>query len=182
MTAAGTALVRAMDRVIDALRPLAAERLQANVTQIVFANGAFQAQGNTSTINLAAVMAGQTQPVTMDVFESAAGATFPNGCHICEVEIDPETGSVDLQYYIVVDDVGNVLNPMLVDGQNFGWYCTGSGAGADGTDRARSRHRSAFVGHLYGLRDAARRQPSQSADKQPSRCDFDEPFGGQGRG
>ena len=127
MTAAGTALVRAMDRVIDALRPLAAERLQANVTQIVFANGAFQAQGNTSTINLAAVMAGQTQPVTMDVFESAAGATFPNGCHICEVEIDPETGSVDLQSYIVVDDVGNVLNPMLVDGQISGGIAQGVG-------------------------------------------------------
>ena len=54
-------------------------------------------------------------------------ATFPNGCHICEVEIDPETGTLDVVKYVVVDDVGTVINPLLVKGQIHGGIAQGLG-------------------------------------------------------
>jgi carbon-monoxide dehydrogenase large subunit len=53
--------------------------------------------------------------------------TFPNGCHVCEVEIDPETGVVDLLSYLVVDDVGTVINPLLLKGQIVGGVAQGVG-------------------------------------------------------
>jgi carbon-monoxide dehydrogenase large subunit len=54
-------------------------------------------------------------------------ASFPNGCHICEVEIDPETGETKIVSYVVVDDVGNVINPLLVKGQIHGGIAQGLG-------------------------------------------------------
>jgi carbon-monoxide dehydrogenase large subunit len=53
--------------------------------------------------------------------------TFPNGCHVCEVEIDPETGTVDVIQHVGIDDVGRVINPMLVDGQTHGAIVQGLG-------------------------------------------------------
>ena len=59
-------------------------------------------------------------------------STFPNGCHVCEVEIDPETGKVDVVSYTVLDDFGRVINPMLVAGQVHGGVVAGHRAGAAG--------------------------------------------------
>ena len=83
-------------------------------------------------------------------------ATFPNGCHIAEVEVDPETGETRLLAYTVVDDVGTVINPLLVKGQIHGGVAQGFGQVfgeailyAEGPDADRQ---------LPGLRDAARRR------------------------
>ena len=59
-------------------------------------------------------------------------ATYPNGCHVCEVEVDPETGDVELLSYLVVDDVGTVINPLTLAGQIHGGVAQGVGPGADG--------------------------------------------------
>ena len=56
-----------------------------------------------------------------------AGMTFPNGCHVAEIEIDPETGVVSVVKYTAVDDFGNIVNPLLVDGQNHGGITQGIG-------------------------------------------------------
>jgi carbon-monoxide dehydrogenase large subunit len=61
------------------------------------------------------------------VSEKAEGPTYPNGCHVCEVEIDPETGVTTLARYVVVDDVGTVINPMIVKGQLHGGIAQGAG-------------------------------------------------------
>ena len=87
--------------------------------------------------------------------------TFPNGCHVCEVEIDPETGVVDVDRYAVVDDVGGVINPMICHGQIEGALAQGIGQALMEAWRSTANRPDA-VGELHGLRDAARGGPATS--------------------
>lgn len=127
MCSAGTAIRVSTDQAIAKLTPLAAEMLEAAVTDIIFAAGEFRVDGTDYTLPLRAVLEKRGAPVTAEVFEGPSGATFPNGCHICEVEVDPDTGLVELQSYTVVDDVGTVINPLLVKGQIVGGVAQGLG-------------------------------------------------------
>lgn len=127
MIAAGTATVRASERIIEAGKPIAAETLEAAEIDIEFADSAFRVVGTDRTVTLHAL--GKTAGGRLDikVSEKADGPTYPNGCHICEIEIDPETGVSSLVRYVVVDDVGTVINPMIVKGQLHGGIAQGAG-------------------------------------------------------
>ncbi|MHA6323989.1 xanthine dehydrogenase family protein molybdopterin-binding subunit [Roseivivax sp. CAU 1753] len=126
LTAAGTALWQAMDVAIDRTRPVAAGMLGVPEADLTFADARFTASDGRAVSFLEA-MAHSKSHVAIDVHASARGATFPNGCHICEVVLDPETGQVRVDRYCVVDDVGTVLNPMLVKGQIAGGVAQGIG-------------------------------------------------------
>jgi carbon-monoxide dehydrogenase large subunit len=133
----GTAIVRASDRVIEKAKQIAAHRLEAAVDDIEFKNGRFAVAGTDKAIGwkemARTAYAPRLLPAAMEVGLAAAAGftppspTFPNGCHICEVEIDPETGVVAIERYVAVDDVGTVMNPMLLAGQIHGGIVQGLG-------------------------------------------------------
>ncbi len=133
----GAALDKAADKIIEKCRRIVAHEMEADAQDIEFADGTFAVVGTDRRITLAeaaqrAYMAAKLPPgMEPGLHERAAfvpvGATFPNGCHVCEVEIDPETGVVDIVRYVVVDDVGNVMNPALLKGQIHGGVVQGAG-------------------------------------------------------
>lgn len=119
----GAALFRATQEVIGKGKPVAARLLQAQPDQITFAAGRFSA-GDRS-VDLLSV----ARDTSLDsyVWNLLDIITFPNGCHVAEVEIDPETGEVTLQRYTVVDDYGALINPLLTTGQVKGGVAQGIG-------------------------------------------------------
>ncbi len=135
------ALVHAAAKIVERAKAIAAHRLEASPLDLEFAvgerGGMFNVAGTDRAIALEAVAkASFTQgslPAGTELGLNGAAiiaperATFPNGCHICEVEIDPETGKVAVIGYWVVDDVGRMLNPMLVKGQIHGGVAQGLG-------------------------------------------------------
>jgi carbon-monoxide dehydrogenase large subunit len=139
LTVGGSAVVRATDKVIERGRRIAAHLLEAAVEDVVFREGRFTVTGTDKGVALAAVARVAYQPRQMPpgmetgFSETAAFAapavTFPNGSQLCEVEIDPETGIVSIVRYTVVDDVGRMINPMLVKGQIHGGVVQGLGQG-----------------------------------------------------
>ena len=123
----GGAIVQASDAVIAKGKNLAADALEAAAADIEFANGHFVVAGTDrgiSVMELAARYPGKLD--TTHVTEVIPSA-FPNGCHVCEVEIDPETGVVEVVRYNSVNDFGTILNPLLVEGQIHGGVMQGIG-------------------------------------------------------
>ena len=133
----GSALWRAADRIIAKGTRIAAHLLEANASDIAFADGRFTIAGTDRGLTLRevarAAFVTTKLPADMEpgLFERAAFApsaeTFPNGCHVCELEIDPDTGLTRLVGYTVVDDVGTEINPLLVKGQVVGGVVQGLG-------------------------------------------------------
>ncbi|HKX10227.1 MAG TPA: xanthine dehydrogenase family protein molybdopterin-binding subunit [Stellaceae bacterium] len=120
----GTAVFRAVETVIEKARPVAAEMLEAAASDIVYANGHFEIAGTDRRVSLLDVAA-KAKLDTQTAIEVAH--SFPNGCHIAEVEIDPETGVVMLESYAAVDDCGRVLDHTLAEGQIHGGVAQGVG-------------------------------------------------------
>ena len=137
LMAGGTALRRAADLVIERAKLLAAVALEADKGDIEFADGTLTVAGTDRNIRIedVAKLAFRTGTLPHDIgyglgasaITTPDEATFPNGCHICEVEIDPDTGTLDVVKYVVVDDVGTVINPLLVKGQIHGGIAQGLG-------------------------------------------------------
>ena len=133
----GSALTRAADRVIEQGRRLAAHSLECAVDDVEFTEGRFEIPGTDRSVSLQEVVRIAFSPALRPPGEEGglsasagfhpSGPTFPTGCHVCEVEIDPETGVVEMQRYCVVEDVGTVLNPMLLRGQLQGGIVQGFG-------------------------------------------------------
>jgi carbon-monoxide dehydrogenase large subunit len=137
----GSALHHAVDRLVEILRPYAADLLEAAIGDIEFRDAHFVIAGTDLRIDVATIArhihakgaSAERLPGSLGVDLSAQGTfqpvepTFPNGCHACEVEIDPETGTTRLLRYSAVDDFGNEINPMLVDGQLHGGIAQGIG-------------------------------------------------------
>jgi len=133
----GAALERAADKIIEKCRLIVAHTLEADTTDIEYDAGVFTVAGTdrrTTLMDAAQLAYAATKlPPGMEpgLHERAAfvptGATFPNGCHVCEVEIDPDDGSIRIIRYIVVDDVGTVMNPLLLKGQIHGGIAQGVG-------------------------------------------------------
>ena len=119
----GAALFRAVQEVIGKATPVAARLLQAQPKQVVFAAGMFTAAGR--SIDLMSVA--RDTSIDAYVWNLLDIITFPNGCHIAEVEIDPETGQVTLDRYAAVDDYGTLINPLLTVGQVQGGIAQGIG-------------------------------------------------------
>src|SRR5438477_235767 len=137
MMIGGSALRAAADEVIERGKRFAAHFLEANAADIAFADGAFTIAGTDRSMPIEQVAQMSFIPVglpsELGVGLQGTGAfsanvpSFPNGCHICEVEIDPETGAVTLDRYTVVDDIGTVVNPLLARGQIMGGVAQGAG-------------------------------------------------------
>ena len=133
----GSALVRAVDRIVERGRRLAAHSLECAEGDVEFVQGRFRISGTDRSIGLREVLRIAFSPALRPPDEEGglsasasfapSGPTFPTGCHTCEVEIDPETGVVEMQRYCVVEDVGTVLNPMLLRGQLQGGIVQGFG-------------------------------------------------------
>jgi carbon-monoxide dehydrogenase large subunit len=115
-------------KLIELARPHAAARLKTEESELRYSAGSFHA-GDRSLgfVELARALAGATPHPLATVAEGSFGATYPNGCHIAEVEIDPATGAAVVARYTAVDDLGNVINPTLVEGQVHGGVVQGAG-------------------------------------------------------
>ncbi len=134
----GSAMVKAMDKVVDKAKKIAAHLLEASVQDIEFERGTFRVAGTDRTKALAEVSLAAYVPHNYPIEELEPGLeetafydpknfTYPGGCHICEVEIEKETGKVSVVNFTAVDDVGRVINPMIVEGQVQGGVAQGVG-------------------------------------------------------
>jgi carbon-monoxide dehydrogenase large subunit len=124
----GSAVRVAAERTVVRATALAALELEAAESDIVFADGEFKVTGTDHAIGLFELAKKQPQAqIVLDSTSSVAGPTWPNGAHICEVEIDPDTGEVDVVSYASVNDVGRVVNPLIVAGQLDGGAAQGIG-------------------------------------------------------
>jgi carbon-monoxide dehydrogenase large subunit len=135
--ASGTAAVEAVAKVVEQGRQAASHVLEAAVADIEFSDGRFVIAGtdrSIGVIELAATLRSgvalpDDAPKSLDVKLASEGvpSAFPNGCHVAEVEIDPETGVVEVVKYTSVNDFGTLINPMLVEGQLHGGLVQGIG-------------------------------------------------------
>ncbi len=134
---AGSAVALAADKIVEKGRTIAAALLEAADEDVEFAEGTFTVTGTDRSIEIADVARAAYAPhdLPLDIepgldeiamFRPGA-LTFPNGCHIAEIEIDPETGFVEILRYAVVDDFGTILNPLLLEGQIHGGLAQGIG-------------------------------------------------------
>lgn len=133
-----SAVSRALDKVIGKATRIAARLMEASPEDIAFEEGVFSASGTNRSmpwgeVALAAYTAhgfpsGEIEPGLKEtVFHDPSNFTFPAGCHICELEVDPQTGSVAIVDYVAVDDFGTLVNPMIVEGQVHGGVVQGIG-------------------------------------------------------
>ena len=135
--AGGAALHRAADKVIARGKTIAAHLLEAAEIDIVFEAGRFSIAGTDRGIGIEDVARASYTPAKLPpdremglggaAIVTPTEATFPNGCHVCELEVDPDTGEIVVDRYTVVDDVGTVVNPLLVKGQIHGGVAQGLG-------------------------------------------------------
>ena len=134
----GTAMVKAMDKIIAKGKKIAAHLMEASVEDIEFANNTFTVAGTDKSKTLTDISLAAYVPHNYPIEELEPGLdetafydpknfTFPGGCHIAEVEIDPDTGVVAVVNFTAVDDVGRVVNPMIVEGQVQGGIAQGIG-------------------------------------------------------
>jgi aerobic carbon-monoxide dehydrogenase large subunit len=131
----GIAVQRACSKVVDKARKLAAHMLEAAEEDVVFEHGSFHIKGSPDKAKAFGEVAfasyGMNLPQGMEhgleatAYFDPPNLVWPFGAHICVVEVDPETGSVEMQRYVAVDDCGNVINPMIVDGQLHGGIAQG---------------------------------------------------------
>jgi aerobic carbon-monoxide dehydrogenase large subunit len=134
---AGTAMLIAAEKIVAKGRRIAAHMMEAGEHDVEFERGRFVVAGTDRAVDLAAVARAAFVPAKLPrdiepgLFEtgtfSGGERTYPNGCHISEVEIDGDTGQVVLVRYAAVDDVGHVINPLLVEGQLHGGIVQGVG-------------------------------------------------------
>ena len=133
----GSALLLALREVLRQAREIACDALEVSDLDLDFTEGCFRVPGTDRGISLpevarlahesASLQKDSNHPLSAERRFHPVEPTFPNGCHICEVEIDPQTGEVWIRRYTAVDDFGNEINPVLVDGQVHGGVAQGIG-------------------------------------------------------
>jgi len=134
----GTAIVEASAKVIEQGKQIASHVLEASAADIEFAQGRFVIAGTDRAIGImelaerlrAGPKLPEGLPSTLDVRHVTDGpgaSTYPNGCHVCEVELDPDTGVIEVVKYVSVNDFGTVINPLIVEGQLHGGVIQGVG-------------------------------------------------------
>ncbi len=124
----GSAVRVGAERTIDKAKSLAAQELEVAPADLSYAAGVFKVAGTDLQLDLFTLAGRQPdRQIFVDSTSTVAGPTWPNGCHICEVEIDPPTGEVSVLTYASVNDVGRVVNPMIVRGQLEGGAVQGIG-------------------------------------------------------
>ncbi len=126
--AGGSAVRVGSERTIDHARLLAASKLEAHAQDIEYSAGRFQVKGTDLGIGLFELAAAQDgKRIHLESTSSVSGPSWPNGCHICEIELTPQTGEVQVLRYTSMNDVGRVVNPMIVVGQLDGGAIQGIG-------------------------------------------------------
>ena len=125
----GAGLKHACDEIKERGTLLAAQLLQCDPSDVQFSSGGFQCGYRSVSLKEVSMAASESELHTLDVTYvfSSESENFPNGAHVCEVEIDPETGVLEVVSYVAVDDCGVILNPMIVDGQVHGGIAQGLG-------------------------------------------------------
>ena len=134
----GSAIVKALDKIIDKSKKIAAHMMEAAEGDIEFENGTFKVSGTDKSMEFGEVALSAYVPhnYPLDVLEPGleesafydpTNFTYPAGCHICEVEVDPNTGLVEVVNFSASDDPGIVINPIIVDGQIHGGLAQGIG-------------------------------------------------------
>jgi carbon-monoxide dehydrogenase large subunit len=134
----GSALSKAIDKVVAKGKRIAGHLLEASAADIEFADGVFKVSGTDREVSFPEVAGAACVPHRYPLeflepgldecaFYDPANFAFSNGAHVCEVEVDPETGAVEVLAYCAVDDVGTVINPMIVEGQIHGGLAQGAG-------------------------------------------------------
>jgi len=123
MRMAGTVIAQACDDLIAEGRRRAAQMLEAAPADVRYARGRFTVAGTDRGLSLFAISGGLEVVRDNEMHEPV----FPNGCHVGQVEVDPDTGAVRLVRYVAVDDVGRAINPLIVDGQTHGGIVMGLG-------------------------------------------------------
>ncbi len=134
----GSAMVKAMDKIIAKGKKIAAHLMEADVHDIEFKDGKFSVAGTDKSKTFGEIALTAYVPHNYPIEELEPGLeetafydpknfTFPGGCHVCEVEIDRDTGAVRVVHFVAVDDVGRVVNPMIVEGQVQGGVAQGIG-------------------------------------------------------
>jgi len=136
MRLAAVVMAKAADRIVDAGRRLAAWRLEAAEADVEFVRGRFAVKGTDRGVDLFAVAAAALRPDAPEPLRGPLAGTadetmpvpsYPYGCAVCEVEVDPDTGAVEIVRYTSVDDVGRAVNPMILHGQTHGGIAAGAG-------------------------------------------------------
>ncbi len=134
----GSAMVKAMDKIVAKGKKIAAHLMEAAVEDIEFADNTFKVAGTDKTKTLTDISLAAYVPHNYPIEELEPGLdetafydpknfTFPGGCHVAEIEIDPDTGVTTVVNFCAVDDVGRVINPMIVEGQIQGGVAQGIG-------------------------------------------------------
>jgi carbon-monoxide dehydrogenase large subunit len=134
----GPAVLKACNKIIEKSKKIAAHILEASVDDIDFKDGVYSVSGTDRELAFGEVSLAAYVPHNYPIEELEPGLdenafydplnfSFPAGCHICEVEIDPETGEVEITDFTAVDDIGRVINPMIVEGQVQGGVAQGIG-------------------------------------------------------
>src|SRR5262249_20128411 len=126
-TMSGSAFDMASNKVIEKAKQIAAHNLKVDVNEVRFEEGLFSSAKTNQTMTIKEIAENAVNPAKLPKnMEAGLFATavykadvenFPNGVHVCEVEVDPETGRAEIVRYNVVDDVGTVINPLLLKGQ-----------------------------------------------------------------
>ncbi len=138
LSVGGTAIVKAVDKVIAKGKTIAAHLLEAADTDIEFENGVFKVAGTDKSVPFGSVSLTAYVPhnypldklepgLNENAFYDPTNFTYPSGTYICEVEVDPQTGEVKIEQFVAVDDFGNIVNPMIVEGQVQGGIAQGLG-------------------------------------------------------
>jgi carbon-monoxide dehydrogenase large subunit len=137
VTVGGVAVLKASDAIIEKGKQIAAHVMETAAADIDYADTTFRVTGTDRTMTLfdvarSAQEAGNLpegmEPGLDEAYTHAPDVpTFPNGCHICELEIDPDTGALEILRYTVVDDFGDIVNPLLIEGQVHGGIVQGLG-------------------------------------------------------
>jgi carbon-monoxide dehydrogenase large subunit len=140
LSVGGSALNVALDRIVEKARRIAAHILEASAEDVVFEHGVFSVAGTDMGIDFQTVVGAAYNPFDFPhgeldpgldetAFYDPAAFTFPYGCHVCEVIVDPETGQLVIERFVAVDDFGNQVNPLVVAGQLHGGIVQGLGQG-----------------------------------------------------
>jgi len=124
LAAVGSVILLGARELVKKGMPLAAEKLEAAAVDVEFTEGHYRIKGTDRKISLQKLAAGGGLDLQ---YQNKFGACFPNGCHVAEVEIDPQTGESEIISYVACDDAGNIINHQIVEGQMQGGLTQGAG-------------------------------------------------------